>query len=74
MGAERQTNIHTNIRTNTQTLFGKQFQETRHAPGLTSKRENVTRSDKKGLIAHDSKSNFFTQMQSYMSALSVSDI
>ena len=29
----------------------------------------VTRSDKKGLIAHDRKSNFFTQIQSYMNAL-----
>ena len=29
----------------------------------------VTGSDKKGLIAHDRKSNFFTQMQSYMNAL-----
>ena len=29
----------------------------------------VTRSDKKGLIAHDRKCNFFTQIQSYMNAL-----
>ena len=29
----------------------------------------VTRSDKKGLIAHDRKSNIFTQIQSYMNAL-----
>ena len=29
----------------------------------------VTRSDKKGLIIHDRKPNFFTQVQSYMKAL-----
>jgi len=29
----------------------------------------VTRSDKKGLFAHNRKSNFFTQIQSYMNAL-----
>jgi len=29
----------------------------------------VTRSDKKGLIAHNRKPNFFTQIQSYMNAL-----
>ena len=31
----------------------------------------VTRSDKKGLIAHNRKSNFFTQIQSYMNALAI---
>jgi len=31
----------------------------------------VTRSDKRGLIAHYRRSNFFTQIQSYMNALLV---
>ena len=47
MGVERQTNIHTYKHTNTHTLFGKLFQETRHAPGLKMHKKEVI-----GMVTH----------------------
>ena len=42
------------------------FQDIYH---LFNSKINVTRSHKKGLIAHNRKSIFFTQIQSYMNSL-----
>ena len=52
MGAERQTNIHTNIHKHRHTIFGKQFQETKSVPtaGLRTPGLKISWLDMQGSI------------------------